>query len=466
VLPAHIRACICARSGGDALDEDAYKAEKEAFVSGLAGSSAWEVALLMTVMPLSALLRRALAAAAPELQGSRAAAFAADLACLVLPAILSLCSDSGALLAPPTLLTLVWLCVEARRARRPQGPAALGWNAPEQRAALCSHQRLPFVTEFRAAVTLSTCVAILAVDFRAFPRRFAKTETMGVSVMDMGVGSVIFSAALTASSARGGRGRDTLLRALPLVVLGGARFVAVRAANYQEHVSEYGVHWNFFLTLATLMTLAQLVAPLSARVRAALGLALAVAYQAALSLLGGAEYLLNAPRVDLLSANREGLLGTLGGFFPLWLLAGATGEELLRLHVPAPPSLAAWRSRVLRLAQVAALTLCSAAAAHALAAPVSRRQANLAFVLWALGLNQLLLALFAGVDLLSARPQPAPLAERTSRHQLATFLLANALTGAVNLAMRTLRASDGVARLVVTVYMLLVCGLGAILWRP
>ena len=50
---------------------------------------------------------------------------------------------------------------------------------------------------------LMTCICILAVDFRVFPRSFAKTETFGVSLMDVGVGTYIISSALTSKYARG-----------------------------------------------------------------------------------------------------------------------------------------------------------------------------------------------------------------------------------------------------------------------
>jgi phosphatidylinositol glycan class W len=44
---------------------------------------------------------------------------------------------------------------------------------------------------FRSTVVIITSIAILAVDFKIFSRRNAKTEYYGISLMDVGVGYFI-----------------------------------------------------------------------------------------------------------------------------------------------------------------------------------------------------------------------------------------------------------------------------------
>lgn len=128
----------------------------------------------------------------------------------------------------------------------------------------CTSINQAFLDVYRTLMMVSTCIAILAVDFPVFPRRFAKTETYGTSLMDVGVGSFVLVNSLTVGNSMAS-GRQTgnplwhsIKASAPLVILGLARLVSVKAVDYQEHVSEYGVHWNFFFTLAALplMTMA------------------------------------------------------------------------------------------------------------------------------------------------------------------------------------------------------------------
>ena len=116
----------------------------------------------------------------------------------------------------------------------------------------------PFIGDFRAYMLIATATAILAVDFAIFPRRFAKAETYGTGAMDIGVGAFVISNAMVSPEARGIFSSDTgfflpvarsFKSSLPLLVLGIARCISVKGTDYQEHVTEYGVHWNFFFTL-------------------------------------------------------------------------------------------------------------------------------------------------------------------------------------------------------------------------
>jgi hypothetical protein len=100
-----------------------------------------------------------------------------------------------------------------------------------------------YLSMFRAGLTTYTCVAILAVDFHIFPRRFAKAETYGQGLMDLGPGLFVFSAGLTLGSrlSRPGNRRisawSLLQRAArgvgPLVALGLGRLLVTNAVDYQ-----------------------------------------------------------------------------------------------------------------------------------------------------------------------------------------------------------------------------------------
>jgi glucosaminylphosphatidylinositol acyltransferase len=94
---------------------------------------------------------------------------------------------------------------------------------------------------------LLTILSILAVDFPIFPRSLAKTETWGTSMMDIGVGSFVFSQGLVSAkgllSDRGAKeffegGRtvpkvlDVTKKVAPLFLLGMIRVVLVKGVEY------------------------------------------------------------------------------------------------------------------------------------------------------------------------------------------------------------------------------------------
>ena len=122
------------------------------------------------------------------------------------------------------------------------------------------NEKKTFVTYFRSVMLLCTAIGILAVDFPVYPRRLAKTETYGFGLMDIGVGFYIVANAIISPEARGKKKIESFAAcvtksvksSIPLLLLGFARLVSVKGVDYQEHVTEYGVHWNFFFTLAAL----------------------------------------------------------------------------------------------------------------------------------------------------------------------------------------------------------------------
>ena len=331
----------------------------------------------------------------------------------------------------------------------------------------------PFLTTYRGTMMVMTCLAILAVDFRLFPRRFAKVETWGTSLMDVGVGSFVFSAGVVAArpvlkERAEGRTQPLLQRlwhsmrhSLPLLVLGVVRLISVKGLDYNEHVTEYGVHWNFFFTLGFLPPF---VAVFQSALRfvpsyAALALLIGVAYQVALESTPLKAFILIAPRVDLISMNREGLC-SFWGYLAIFLVGQDTGMYVLPRSITRSGSSGGAQRGTLLLTMAVwsgawtALYLLATNPVWGAGLDVSRRLANLPYVLWIAAFNTAQLLTTCVVDSVffpafyhaaDARAEKDAYTLATSRvmrafnrNGLAVFLLANLLTGLVNLTVPTL----------------------------
>jgi len=115
---------------------------------------------------------------------------------------------------------------------------------------------------------------------------------------------------------------------------------------------------------------------------------------------------------------------------------------------------------------------------------VSRRMVNLPYIIWITAFNTSFLLLYLGLDMWifsvgdsgkitkhhekAYAPPPAvtrieignppPLLDLINRHSLAIFLLANVLTGLINLTIPTMYTSDVWAMFILVLYSITLCG--------
>ncbi|GMI15249.1 hypothetical protein TrVE_jg254 [Triparma verrucosa] len=447
------------------------KAEREAFVHGFNGSTAFDVLTTTLVPPLIGVLltqelfgasRSSRPSSRPMTAGMLVLRFTVEFAIVILPAVflqMRLGLELDAAHARTGLLGLAFLIFfSLRLLKQVEKRDRIDVEMPSRK----------IVTLHRSAVSVLTYVAILAVDFRAFPREFCKCETEGYGLMDLGTGSFVFASGLCSPWSRGkGRSDKGLLRSflksLPLFVLGAVRCAATKGLDYQEHVSEYGTHWNFFFTLCAINILSEGLLGAGGEGgwsrRGGILLAFSV-YQFALTQ-GLQKYVEREGRTsNIFDMNREGLLGTLG---------------YLSLHVVAEfiGRVAFWRKDVEKwgkweggnvltgvvvLAWVVFLLLTDDGCLNL---AVSRRTTNAAYVAWAIAVNASLLLGLAAI----VRPneQSVMIFEAINRNGLVVFLIANLLTGAVNLSIDTLAVGNLTAIKIVAGYMGLVCGVAMVL---
>ncbi|KNE56929.1 hypothetical protein AMAG_02696 [Allomyces macrogynus ATCC 38327] len=454
---------FAAMGSGTMSEQEIRRREKEQFVSGLTGTSMEEVHRVMLVAVFSYL---ALKLTIHQFgHGSSylvrvprpirwllefAFLFAVPNAAVLWPDVLAhratLCAAFG-------LLVAVTFPRPGSLARMPPSPAQM-----KEWARQLNDRIKPAVTVYRALMMSLTCFAILAVDFHVFPRRFAKTEVFGTSLMDLGVGCFVFSQGLTVGLKQGSTAASppsvwsSIRRGWPLWLLGLGRVISVKGLDYQEHVSEYGVHWNFFFTLAAL---GPIVVFLDRWVRwsdAPMAAMLLIDYEVLLAK-GLQHYVLTAPRTNLISANREGL-ASLFGYVAIFLAARHVGRTL----ASPLPTVSAWRRLLWRtLAPQIALTAAALwVASTAFHTDVSRRLCNAPFVLWTVVVNAGMVALLVLVDAVvftDSATAAAEVADAVNANGLVVFLGANLATGTVNMVMDTLRVPDATAVAVLVAYM-------------
>ena len=317
--------------------------------------------------------------------------------------------------------------------------------------------------------------------------------------MDVGVGSFVFTAGVVGAKATLKDAEPTRLAArlfkslrhsLPLFVLGFIRLYSVKGLDYAEHVTEYGVHWNFFFTLALLPPFMALFQSVLFYVPyyGAWSFLIASAYEVMLDCSKLKAYILTAPRVNLLSQNREGVYSFFG-YLSIFLAGQALGRHALPrggFTLPSGGNASPRRVRYSLLLQLVAdaavwtaLFVWSTSYQSGLGLQVSRRLANLPYVLWISAFNSVQIAIFCAIETVvfpdvsgatSFTNENGESAWATSRvlhafnrNGLPIFLLANVLTGFVNLTMDTIGQSTTIAMIVLLIHAAIVTSIALVL---
>lgn len=428
---------------------------KEEFVTNLTGSSMLEISALLTIVSILILLRHSFSSNClidvplkkndNEIVGSKdwrayMATMAVDFLTIVLPIILffTVLADWTYIWAILLMMLLVFT-IAAKRS---------GSSSPLEGRV---HSLKTIISSYRVFVMIVTCLCILAVDFRIFPRKYAKTETYGTSLMDIGVGCFVLVNSLVSQEARNlssMKWKTALQSTSPLIILGFVRLVSTAGVDYQVHVGEYGVHWNFFFTLAAISILTSMI-NVPPQYSGILGSLVLVGYQ--ICLMSGLNlYLLSNERgMDTISQNKEGIF-SIFGYWGMYLLGVQLGNYIF-FGNNSSAMLRSNRWATIRVLILSLLFWIITVLLDRHVERVSRRMCNLTYVTMVIALNLQVLSILMLSDYIPGS-KTSILEEAFNRNLLGAFLLANVLTGLVNFSVDTLSASSVTALFVLVLY--------------
>jgi len=407
-----------------------------------------------------------------------------------------------------TLMGLMFLPAVAMYLNQPPAPEKIPAKPPKDDAEEPDPIPIkPFVTSYRGAMMIITCICILAVDFPVFPRRFAKTESLGTSLMDLGVGSFVFSAGVISVRSQLKAQEDSSLRvpflqrmtrslrhSLPLLALGFVRLWTVKGLDYAEHVTEYGVHWNFFFTLAAIPPCVAIFEDVFRLIPsyAIIGYVVSLIQQVLFTYSDLFVWAVTAKRTDWVSSNKEGLV-SLPGYIAIFMAGQGLGMSILKRDTnPLAPqsdqdiwiaSMLGGEEKVKELQEKTRnFTIINLAKWSAIwvvvcffttgyygpRIPVSRRFGNMAYFTWVAAFNTVQLLFFCIIEQLFfghiymakdkaseesyIRQATSRILHAFNRNGLAVFLIANVLTGVINMSVKTVQMDDVMAMTILVSY--------------
>ncbi|NXA35206.1 PIGW protein, partial [Eudromia elegans] len=484
---------------------------KEAFVSNLNGTTLLEISVGFSIAPLCLLCRGLLLILYYLHYGkplsSRKYNLLLDFVVLISPLLFSCTVLSPVIFYIPPVIAAICAGIFSKiySQRKHDSGVSFRQIVNDFQKTYLDPEYIPSITLFRVYINVLTSISILAVDFPQYPRQYAKTETYGTGVMDLGVGAFVFGNALVCPEVRQKscatqQKLSFLTRQVfsiwPLFFLGVGRLVSVKSIEYHEHISEYGVHWNFFFTLAFVRLAASLMLTIFPKSKSwIVAMNLAVFYQLILNITSLKMFVLYGSngkdtRVGFLNANREGLF-SLFGYLAIYIASVQVGLYLLKRR----NSVKEWIEALCSLILMVLVLFLFLHLSQVHIDPVSRRMANLPYCLWVLAQCLTFFICFVVIDLMlvftkllvsgasvpccwnilqpahsskkhdtetvpvegDGKPLHICLIAAIDKNQLLFFLLANVMTGIINIMVDTIHSKTSFTLAVLHLYMFFNC---------
>ncbi|KAF3921597.1 hypothetical protein AA313_de0205790 [Arthrobotrys entomopaga] len=308
--------------------------------------------------------------------------------------------------------------------------------------------------------------------------------------MDLGVGSFVFANGVATArtflrDAYLGQTAPLLTRlkrsvrsSIALLTLGFVRLALTKTAEYHEHITEYGLHWNFFMTLGFIPPFMALFQGIFAKSEfpELLAICTGAGYQLALFNHGVQNWVLLAERTNVINANKEGI-ASFFGYLAIFLAGQATGMRILPAisqkspnqqqqqqrnqtaakHTSSSSRIPLFKPLLLQAIVWTILFQFSDNYKYGMNSQVSRRLANMPYITWVAAFNCWQLLAFYLIEAVSwgdpevvkggasYEDRSPRLLRAFNRNGLIIFLVANLATGTINMTMNTIEAKSPVS---------------------
>ena len=316
---------------------------------------------------------------------------------------------------------------------------------------------MTFLNHNISAGFLSMCFGIFFCDTLFFPDELSKQYRDGIGTMDLGAGFILFITGATSRQTRdltsglAKRFKTSYGIILICVNIGLLRMLLAELTGKGDF--SHGTHWNIFLILACIMIISICIPNQFTKYAYLLAIATEVIYQIFLSM-GLEDYLLDTTRHhNFFERNAVGFCQTFG-FMSCYFIGMGFGRKLYNLAITKTDK-SQDKEIFLELLMLIAGSMIIFVIAYTCLSHTGPRVCNLAYVSYISLIGNFCMIVTFVQDRLTVKEESNIICDgpgKTSR--LIYFIIANSLTGIINISCEVAKLSMGVQLVILMGYTL------------